>query len=190
MFSIIRFDDYDSFKFAHNIFLPITIIRTGQPRTFGSWHLILFKVPSPIFHQNLPLLLLPLYREGLTCTCRTDHKRITTSSWGLPTVKTSYSFAECDVSGEQKIISCPNWPCKRGFSWCGTKRHCVRNEQICDSNNDCGNWEDEQKKITGTECKITDRGGGKTNKEINRNTAFFGTTGKNALIYLLYFSSI
>ena len=58
----------------------------------------------------------------------------------------------------------------------------MKDEKLCDSNNDCGNWEDEMKR--GNEGKITDRGGRKTIKEVNKNTALLRKTG--IIVFLLF----
>ena len=69
-------------------------------------------------------------REGHKCSCQYEDGK----------------YREC--AGEVNQY-CPD-PCKRGNFWCGGEK-CVADNLKCDSNNDCGDWDDE------AGCKITDK---------------------------------
>ena len=55
---------------------------------------------------------------------------------------------------------CPD-PCKRGSFYCGVGQKCVDDALKCDSNDDCGNWKDEDG------CKITPKN---SRDDIDKNT--------------------
>ena len=108
------------------------------------------------------------FREGLTCRCSYVDFYIGTYP--------IYAQKVCEI--HQIKQNCDNYPCKRGFFPCGVKNTredtCVRNEVRCNSKNDCGNWADEKTKYK-KDCKITDRGGGKSLPAINNSTRFLKT---------------